>query len=220
MHKITLVCSLHRESGRCTAEELLKMLRAIGPEVIFEEVRPSDFAAYYKTKWSLEAQAITRHRESRSLRQVPVDLYSDNEATADRRALMDRVFDYVDQTSKTYRALIDERVSLTYQQGFQYLNSVAFEKTTEELEIIEDAAIEGSGELGLIRGLQWWRDVNKRREAEMIRTIYGYCLDHAFDTGVFLVGAAHRASIVRALRARDLAQTGLIDWSFTYAEAN
>jgi len=34
MHKITLVASAHRESGLCNAEELLKILRAIEPDVI------------------------------------------------------------------------------------------------------------------------------------------------------------------------------------------
>lgn len=216
MHKITLVCSVHRENGRCTAEELVKMLRAISPEVIFEEVRPSDFDAYYKTSGSLEVQAITRYRESRSLRQVSVDQYSDNEATADIRILMDRVFDFVAQTSQTYLDLWDERETLIRQQGFQYLNSVAFEKTTEKIEGIEDQTIMGTGNLDLIRGLQWWRGLMKRREAEMIRNIYGYCRDHAFGTGVFLVGADHRVNIVKAIRARDSADAGLIDWSFTY----
>jgi hypothetical protein len=48
MHKITLVCSIHRENGLCNAEELLKILRTIEPEVVFEEMRPSDFASYLR----------------------------------------------------------------------------------------------------------------------------------------------------------------------------
>ena len=34
MRKITLVCSSHREKGLCNAQELLRILRAIDPEVI------------------------------------------------------------------------------------------------------------------------------------------------------------------------------------------
>jgi hypothetical protein len=221
MHKITLVCSVHHENGRCTAEELQKILRAIGPEVVFEEVRPADFDGHQQSKLTLEAQAISRYCESRTIRRVPVDQYNDNEATAELRALMDRVFDFVEErSSETYQDLWDEREALTHQQGFQYLNSVAFEKTTEEIEAIEDLTIRGTGDPDLIRGLDWWREVHKRREAEMIHAIFGYCRDHAFDTGVFLVGAAHKASIVKAIRARESAEAGLIDWTFTYVGPN
>lgn len=220
MHKITLVCSVHRENGRCTVAELLKILRAISPEVIFEEVRPTDFDAYYKSRQTLEAQAITKFRESESPRQVPVDQFNDNEATVDLRFTMDRIFDVVEGTSQTYLNLLDERETLTHQQGFQYLNSVVFEKTTESIEEIEDLTIRATGNPDLIRGLQCWREAMKRREAEMVRNIYEYCRDHAFDTGVFLVGSAHKASIVKAIRARDGAEAGLIDWSFTYVDPN
>jgi hypothetical protein len=48
MHKITLVCSAHRQNALCNAEELLRILRAIEPETIFEELRPSEFDLYYK----------------------------------------------------------------------------------------------------------------------------------------------------------------------------
>jgi hypothetical protein len=109
MHKITLVCSPHRENGFCNAEELLKILRAIEPETVFEEVRPSDFDSYCKHGRSLEAQAITRYREFKSFRRVPVDQYDIPEnRIAELKREFDGVLDYVEQTSREYGVLNQE----------------------------------------------------------------------------------------------------------------
>src|SRR5271168_1722815 len=97
MHKITLVCSSHRENGFCNAGELLKILRAFEPEIIFEEVRPSDFDSY--NKWSLEGHALTKYREFKSFQRVPVDKY---DMPRDLFAETQRVLDRVEQTSREY----------------------------------------------------------------------------------------------------------------------
>ena len=68
MHKVTVVCSVHWENGLCNADELLRILRAIGPAVVFQEIRPSDHR-------SLEAQAMARYRQFKSSHQVHVDQY-------------------------------------------------------------------------------------------------------------------------------------------------
>jgi len=73
MRKITLVCSSHRENGLCTARELLRLLRAIDPEVIFGEVPRSDIDFYNPR--SLEGQAVTRFLTFKSFQRVPVDRY-------------------------------------------------------------------------------------------------------------------------------------------------
>src|SRR4051812_4501251 len=125
MHKITLVCSVHRENGLCNARELLRILQAIGPEVIFEEIRPSDFDAYCKrgTATLVEAQAIAMYLESKPLQRVPVDLYDMPENILAERRKFQLFSDYVGQTSDEYRRVsegIDERV---HHHGFGYLNS-------------------------------------------------------------------------------------------------
>src|SRR5258708_23301673 len=103
MHQITLVCSVHRESELCNAAELLEILRAIEPGVVFEEMLPSDFDSYYKhgTKSSLESRAINRYREFKSFQQVPVDRYDMPESLlAEIKRDVDSVFDRVEQTSQ------------------------------------------------------------------------------------------------------------------------
>jgi len=219
MHKITLVCSAHRENGLCNAEELLKILRAIKPEAVFEEIRPSDFDSYRKhgTKRSLEAQAITRYREFKSFQRVPVDRYDMPEnLLAEIKRDFDCVFDCVAQASQEYQLLDGKNDNGVHRCGFQYLNSVAFATLTARMSEIEDEIISKTGNQDLNRGLERWRQLNQSREMEMVGNIYEYCRKNVFDTGVFLVGAAHKMGIVREIEKYANTEADLINWNFAY----
>jgi hypothetical protein len=212
---ITLVCSSHRESGLCNAGELLRILRAIEPEVIFEEIRPSDFDSYYKTKWSLEAQAITKYREYKLFQQVPVDRYEMPEnLLVEIKRDFDSVFDCVAQASREYRLLDEKSGNSARRYGFQYLNSVAFATMTARMSEIEDEIISKTGDQRLIRGLEKWRRLIQRRELEMVGNIYEYCGENVFNAGVFLVGAAHKMGTVKEIEKYASTEADLIDWNF------
>lgn len=217
MHKITLVCSVHHENGLCNAGELLEILRAIEPDVVFEEVRPSDFDSYYKTNWSLEARALTKYRDYKLPRQIPVDRYDmPAHLVLETKREVDRVFDYVEQASREYRLLNEENDKSVHQYGFRYLNSVACTTRMARISEIEEKTIIGTGDQGLIRGLERWRQFIQKREREMIGNIYEYCRENIFDTGVFLVGAAHKTGVVKEIEKYDSTDAELIDWNFAY----
>jgi len=213
MHKITLVASAHREFGLCNAEELLKILRAIEPDTIFEEARPSELDSYRP----LEVRAITQYRESKVFQRVPVDRY-DMPASllADIKRDRDLVVHRVEQASREYRELNEAIDKSEYQFGFQYLNSVAFATAMARTCEIEEKTIVETGNQGLIRGLGRWRDAIQSREREMIGNIYEYCRENVFETGVFLVGAAHKAGIVKEVEERARTEAVLVDWNFAY----
>jgi hypothetical protein len=209
MHKITLVASAHRESGLCNAEELLKILRAIEPDTIFEESRPSELDSYRP----LEVQAITKYRDSKVFQRVPVDRYA---IPANFVAETQRVFDCVKQTSQEYLVLDEEHSNTVYRYGFEYLNSSACATVMARLSEIEEKTIIGTRDAELIRGLERWRDAIQRREREMIGNIYEYCRENVFDTGVFLVGAAHKTAIVKEIETHVSTKAVLVNWNFAY----
>ena len=216
MHKITLVCSGHRESGLCNAEELLKILRAIEPEAVFEEIRPSEFDFHY-THGSVEAHAITKYREFKLFQLVPVDRYEiPKNLLAEIKRDFDCVIDCVAPASQEYRLLNEENDNSVRRYGFQYLNSVAFATMTARISEIEDEIISKTGDQGLIHGLARWRQLIHRRELEMVGNIYEYCRKNVFDTGVFLVGAAHKMGIVKEIEKYASTEADLIDWNFSY----
>src|SRR5882672_7690019 len=133
MHKITLVCSGHRESGLCNAEELLKILRAIEPEAVFVEMHPSKFDFSY-AHGSVEAHAITKYREFKLFQPVPVDRFEMPEnLLAEIKRDFDCVFDCVAHASQEYRLLQEENDKGAQQYGFSYLNSVAFATKTARM---------------------------------------------------------------------------------------
>jgi len=216
MHKITLVCSGHRESGLCNAEELLKILRAIEPEAVFEEMHPSEFDFYY-THGSVEAHAITKYREFKLFQPVLVDRFEMPEnLLAEIKRDFDCVIDCVAQDSQKYRLLDEKNDNSVRQYGFQYLNSVAFETMTARMSEIEDEIINKTGNQGLIHGLERWRQLIQRREVEMVGSIYEYCRKNVFDTGVFLVGAAHKMGIVKEIGKHSSTEADLIEWNCSY----
>jgi len=207
MHKITLVCSSHRENGFCNAGELLKILRAIEPETIFEEVSPSDFDSYNKS--SLEGRTVTKYGEFKSFQRVPVDRY---DMPQDLFAETQRVLDRVEQTNHEYLVLQQESANATHLYGFTYLNSLAFAKVRTRMSEIEEQTINETCDQGLIRGLEMWRQFTQRRETAMVGNIYEYCRENVLGTGIFLVGAAHKSGIVKAIEKCAGTEADLVEW--------
>ena len=98
MHTITLVCSVHNANGKCNIEQLVKILRALGADVVFQEVRPSD-------DWSLEAQAVAEYRKFKLCQPVHVDEHKAPADAAEIKRLLDSGFEYVVEISEEYRLL-------------------------------------------------------------------------------------------------------------------
>jgi len=208
MRNITLLCTSHGEGGLCNAGELLRLLRAIDPNVIFGEVHQSDIDFYNPR--SLEGQAVTKLLAFKSCQRVPVDRY---DMPPNFRALTDSVFDYVERHSHEYLLLQNQRDNATHLHGFMYLNSAAVAQVMSRMSAIEEETINGAGNPELVRALATWRQVMQGREKTMVDNIYRYCRENIFDTGVFLVGAAHRSGIVKAIEELSHADADLIEWN-------
>jgi hypothetical protein len=205
MHTITPIFSVHKANGKCNVEQLVKILQEIKPDVVFQEVPPLDDR-------SLEAQALKEYCKIKSSCQpVYVDEYKAPVDALDTMRLLDAGFEDVADRSTEYQQLETERRARTYQDGFVYLNSDAFVKTTVRMEQIEDEMMEGRA----ADALRWFRQViQHRREIEMMRNVYSHCRKTAFDTGVFLVGAAHRTGIAKQIENFSGREPDLIAWNF------
>jgi len=209
--RITLVCTVHRERGLCNESELIRILETIGPDVIFEEIRPSDFGAYYRDKSfsTLETRAVSSYLKVRPTDQVAVDDYVIPDGF---RREMDSLFEYVESTDPEYRRLIAERDQKTYRLGFRYLNSPAFEALSKRARESFEKTIASSGSEGLKKKLWMWNDALRRRDASMIQNIYEFCRKCPFKEGAFLVGAEHISSILEDIASRMKTDGNLVDW--------
>jgi len=190
----------------------MRILETIGPDVIFEEIRRSDFGAYYrdKTKSTLETRTVGRYLKVRPARQVPVDDFVIPEGFPGD---INSLFEYVESNDIEYRGLIAEREQKTYHLGFRYLNSPAFEALSKRARESFEKTIALSGSEDLKKKLWTWNDALRRRDASMIQNIYEFCRKSPFTEGAFLVGAEHISSILEGITSRMKTDGNLVDWN-------
>lgn len=212
---VTVVFSSHGECGLCCAEELLKILRAIEPSVIFEELRPADSAAHYAANKLLEIRATTQYRQFRPCQQVPVDRFELRpEQLLRLKDEFDQLLDYVGDASEEYQRLDAEHFDNRATHGFGYLNSGSFALREARMLFIENEQVRLLGNPAIARVLEQWRQFNRAREIAMVASIYEYCRENVFERAVFLVGAAHRAGIVAQVRDLAKVDARLVNWCF------
>lgn len=213
MGRITLVCTAHRESGKCNEYELAKILLAVGPEVIFEEIRPGDFESFYadESKYSVEMRAIREYLKGRKARQVPVDDYETPEGFG---PYMRALEEFVASKSGAYRDAMDEMSRKKFELGFAYLNSSVFISSLKESERLYQEAVSKYGNDLATSKLAEWNDQIHKRGASMLENIYRFCQRTDFMEGVFLVGAGHMLSIMNGIERRMEGQPTVVTWRF------
>jgi hypothetical protein len=201
MGKITLVGTAHREDGLCNEGELLKILEAISPDVIFEEIRPSDFEARYRdtSKHTLEMRAVGRYLKTKPARQVPVDDYVVPDGFLRDMAQME---EYVQTCGAEYCELMDKMGEKKHLLGFRFLNSPEFEALNKRVNESYERAIAASGREDLKKTLSIYNEQMRRRDAAMVENIHDFCRNTPFREGVFLVGAGHMPAILEEIESR------------------
>src|SRR5207247_836585 len=177
--RITLVCTAHIENGLCNENELLKILQAVGPDVIFEEIRPSDFDSYYshKSKHTLEMRAITKYLKVRPARQVPVDDYEVPESFGRNIHVLDK---FVESRSREYCAVMDEMHQMKCEFGFRYLNSPNFVAHIRKSDQLFEETVFKYGGDDLKELLSMWNEQLHRRDNSMLENVFGFCRKSTF----------------------------------------
>jgi hypothetical protein len=213
MRNITLISTFHEEKGLCNVSNLHQILERARPEVIFLEIPPSFFNQYFKEKdrSNLESNAVNRYLELHSAELVPVDVY---EVPEDFDAENERLFQKFDAVGSEYRMRIDQNSRHIERYGFAYLNSKYCIDFWLDLYELMDVEIDKIGEKELLRTYECWKDVNEHREREMIKNIQKYSEEHEFNTGIFLIGSAHRRSIIEKSESLSLRNSVTLDWNF------
>lgn len=200
MRSVTLICSAHRARGRCTADDLLSILRALEPDVIFLEIAPSRFEQFLYGGM-LEAEAVARYRRAWPCQLAEIDTYQAPLDLAPSKADVDELFDTVRLTSPEHCELEDRMEAHVWEGGFRYLNSDAAAAEALKLEQLEDDVIHRSANPRLTQTLASWRQLHVARVRKMVDNIHDHCRLNSCARGVFLVGAAHRAGVIQEITA-------------------
>lgn len=190
-----------------TVGELQAILERCKPEVIFAEI-PATHAERYAnaTHATLESIAVARYLSNNQAEVVPVDLAEPEEKFFEDSKEM---FTVVERRSPKYRRLVDNNTDAVRAWGFHYLNSDRCGEAWEAIyrEVLE--TIEWIGDRRLREIYDAWSQVNENRDQEMMRNIGLYSARSALARGAFLVGAAHRNSIIDKSRVDGLSS---IEW--------
>ena len=208
--RVSLVGTVHEETGLANVAELRTILERLQPEVIFLELPPAALDDYLNgTRVNLESTAARRYRESHHVVVEPVDRAEpDDEFLRSTRYL----FKTVARTSSDYCRLMDRQSHDTRAGGFPYLNSDRCIQSWADIYSEVLATVEWTGHPRLREIYDLWTHTHELRDAEMMKSIEDYSIRNAFAHGVFLVGAAHRRSIGDKARAGGGAGSPKIEW--------
>jgi hypothetical protein len=213
MKRVSVVGTVHEEKGRANTSELVRILERIKPEVIFLEIPSAAFDYHFNgNRGDLESSAVSRYRENHRVDLIPVDLPTpDEDFFAKHRDLIRRI----ERTSPDFRRLVDWHSQNVSAHGFAYLNSKDCSDLFSQLHEATLAAIEKDVDHRLLAEVyDLWIGTNKLRDKGMMKNIENHCRQHSFSSAAFLVGAAHRQSIIDLSRSQPRAVLSTIQWGF------
>lgn len=206
MYKITFVSTMHKEIGKCNADELYKIIEKESPEVIFLEALDETYSNYEKYVFSsygvyhrkLEIKAIQKYCYNQSFTYVPVLDIEMSDAFENK-------FKIVCENTQ-YQKMIDNYNLLASELGFQFLNSSESIRLHEKMRMFADHLL-NDNELNKLAN----KDIDAY-ENSMIRNIYSYCRDNQFDTAIFMCGVAHRKSIIEKVGKFNTQEKMSLNW--------
>lgn len=214
MYNITLISTEHRESGKCNPDELHKIIETINPDVIFEEeANDEKFQEYYNDENSfnsLEVQCIKKYLQNHDIKHIPIDIKSNFNFKE-----WDFVFDTFIKYD-VYKQIIKEHCTLRNEDGFAYLNSEKCAELFDKMKTTERQLIEFSGinKNELLRIYNSFHKEHDNRENAMLLNIYNYSKENQYNQAVFLLGYAHRKSIIEKIRAYESTENFKLNWRF------
>jgi hypothetical protein len=195
MKRISVVGTVHDEKGRANTSGLVGILDRINPEVIFLEIPSAALDDHFNgNRGNLESTAVTRYRENHPVELIPVDLPTPD---ADFFAKQQDLHRRIERTSPDYRRLVDLHSQNVSAYGFAYLNSKDCSDFFSQLHEAMLVAIEKDVDRRLLAEVyDLWIRTNELRDKGMMKNIENHCRQVSFSSAAFLVGAAHRQSII------------------------
>jgi len=208
-----LVCTVHDESGLANFKNLHAILEKIQPEVIFLEVPTEAFERFYisRAQNNLESRAVIEYSKNHSVELIPIDLPTPDQSFFTKNRYL---FERIEGNSSEYRRLMDWYINYVRDYGFAYLNSDHYSKNLSELKDVILDTIQKIGDPKITELYELWNKTNELRDIEMMEKIHKYSCGSSFEKAVFLIGAAHRPSIIEKAQQHASRKPGYVKWDF------
>lgn len=213
MKRVSVVFTVHEEKGLANISGLVAILERIQPEVIFLEIPPAAFDDYsIGRRKNLESTAARLYRENHRVDLIPVDLPT---PTPDYFEHFQMLSESVEAASTDCRRLVTWHSNYVSDCGFTYLNSERCSALLAELHDATLVAITKIADHGLAEFYDLWITTDEGRDRAMMTNIVSHCQQASFARAAFLVGAAHRKSIVELSRTERGSASSAIQWDFS-----
>lgn len=207
MNQITFISTIHKEIGKCNADQLYKIIEKLSPKVIFLEAVDKTYSEYENYLFSiygvyhnkLEISAIQKYNLNNSFEYVPV-------CESGLSDVFNSKIKIVCQ-NKELQQLIDKFNSLAEEYGFKFLNSQECINLQEEMRVLESRILNDSEIDKIVKA-----DINAY-ENPMISNIYSYCKNNHFGSAIFMCGAAHRKSIIQKIEKSKTEEQVNLTWT-------
>lgn len=215
MYNITLISTAHSEIGKCNSGELHKIIESISPEVIFEEQSSNTFDIFYKgnqiNNEPPEVKSIKKYLETHDIKHIPVDIDPNPNLSTSQIEFMFNTF----KKFQEYRKLEEEQNFLTSQHGFSFLNSQKCSEIFYMKRILEKDLLNFIMNKELLSSIsKSFYEEQDNRECEMLRGIYNYSAANQYSQAAFLIGSAHRKSIMQKISENESKETIKLNWTF------
>jgi len=215
MLNITLVATAHSENGKCNSDELYKIIEFIGPEVIFEEQTKKLFDMFYTGNQfheePPEVKCIKKYIHNHHIKHIPVDIDPSPYLSNSQIKYLFEIFNKYN----TYKKLVDEEEFWTARDGFAYLNSEKCSEIFDKKRITEKELIQFELNMEQLSHIyKLFYEEQDNRENEMLQNIYKYSIANQFIQAVFLIGSAHRNSIIQKVAKYESKESIKLNWTF------
>ena len=120
-----------------------------------------------------------------------------------------------DANGFNYRNSCDRNSLYIKMYGFRYANSNDSIVIQNEIEDSIEKGLRKINDEKLFQIHKEWIRVNEQRENEMIQNIYNYSKQQPFDKAIFMIGFAHRKSVIQKITEYENKSEIKLNWTFT-----
>lgn len=212
MNSINLICTAHKIIGKCTPEELYRIIQKINPEVIFEEINFSRINDFYRNQYvkTTETLVIVNYLKNYNCKHIPVETYDIPDLYIKYEDDLNEIF----ANNKIYNELNKKVFDGIKENGFFFLNSNECSDIFENIINFKENYIKNLNNEDINNIYKSWLAIENNRENEMLNNIYNYSIENNYNSALFITGARHRISFIKKINEYEIKNKIKLNWNY------